>query len=93
MSRPAPPRVRLRPSVRVRLGPDRGFLFDERSGQVYSLNATGAHVAARLRAAAPTAAVIASVVETFEVDEATARRDLTRFVAQLLEEGLADPDG
>lgn len=83
-----PRRVRLDESVRVRVGPDQGFLFDQRTGRVYSLNASAAFAAARLQEA-PVAAVVAAVVETFDVDEAVAREDLARLVGQLLEEGLA----
>jgi hypothetical protein len=82
-------RVRFADSVRPRLGPDRGFLFDERSGRVYSLNATAAFAVARIREALPVAAVVAAVVEAFEVDEAAASRDFARFVDQLVAEGLA----
>lgn len=82
-------RVRFTDSVRPRLGPDRGFLFDERSGRVYSLNTTAAFAAARIQEALPVAAVVAAVVEAFEVDEAMAARDFARFVDQLVAEGLA----
>ena len=43
-----PAQVRFVDSVRPRFGPDRGFLFDERSGRVFSLNGSGAFAAARL---------------------------------------------
>jgi len=83
------PRVRLQSSVRVRLGPERGFLFDERSGRVYSLNATGAVAAAALRDDKPEREIVDSVVESFAVEAATARRDLERFIEHLVREGLA----
>jgi len=86
-------RVRFAESVRVRLGPERGFLFDQRTGRVFSLNATGALAAARIRDQAPAPEVIAAVVEAFDVDAATAGQDFTRFVAHLVEEGLAESDG
>jgi hypothetical protein len=81
--------VRFNDSVRVRLGADRGFLFDERTGRVYSLNATAAVAAAALRDEREEPDVIAAVVEAFAVDDAVARRDFARFVAHLVEEGLA----
>jgi hypothetical protein len=81
--------VRFKDSVRVRLGADRGFLFDERTGRVYSLNASAAVAAAGLRDERAEAEVIATVVEAFDVDDAVARRDFARFVAHLVEEGLA----
>jgi len=81
--------VRLRDSVRVRLGAERGFLFDERTGRVYSLNASAAVAAAGLRDHRAVDDVIATVVEAFEVDAATAGLDLARFVGHLIQEGLA----
>jgi PqqD family protein of HPr-rel-A system len=81
--------VRLRRSVRVRLGADRGFLFDERSGRVYSLNATAALAAAGLRDEKAEAEIVTSVTEEFAVEAAVARRDLERFIEQLVQEGLA----
>jgi PqqD family protein of HPr-rel-A system len=81
--------VRLQRSVRVRLGADRGFLFDERSGRVYSLNATAAVAAAGLRDEKEEADIVGAVAEEFEVEPEVARRDLERFIAQLVQEGLA----
>jgi hypothetical protein len=85
-----PGRVRFVDSVRPRFGPDRGFLFDERSGRVFSLNGSGAFAAARLHERRPVAEVLAAMLETFDVDETTARRALTAFVEQLLREGVAE---
>ena len=83
-------RVRFVDSVRPRFGPDRGFLFDERSGRVFSLNGTGAFAAARLHEHRPVAEVLAAMVVTFDVDEPTAQRALTAFVDQLVQEGVAE---
>ena len=85
-------RVRLHESVRVRLGAERGFLFDERTGRVYSLNASAAVAASGLRDQRAADDVVAAVVEAFDVDAATARHDLTRFVSHLVQEGLATVD-
>lgn len=90
---PLPYHVGFVESVRVRLGPERGFLFDQRTGRVYSLNASAALAASRIQDRAPVPAVIAAVVEAFAIDPATARRDFARFVADLVEEGLAQADG
>jgi hypothetical protein len=81
--------VRLQRSVRVRVGTDRGFLFDERSGRVYSLNATAAVAAAGLRDQRPEADIVTEVTAAFAVEPAVARRDLERFIEHLLQEGLA----
>jgi Coenzyme PQQ synthesis protein D (PqqD) len=94
MTAPRLPRgIRFVGSVRARLGAERGFLFDQQSGRVYSLNATGAFVAARIETDTPVKEIIDAVVEAFEVDEPGARRDLGRFAADLAEEGLVDLDG
>ena len=82
-------RVRFRDSVRVRLSADRGFLFDEQSGRVYSLNASAAVAAARIQAGMDEPAVLEVVLATFDVDEPTARRDFDRFTRTLVDEGLA----
>ena len=60
--------VRFHQAVRVRLGPERGFLFDERTGRVYSLNATAALAAAHLEAKATEAEVVRRVVAAFDID-------------------------
>jgi coenzyme PQQ synthesis protein D (PqqD) len=82
------PTVRFHRAVRVRLGPERGFLFDERTGRVYSLNATAAVAAAHLDAEVTDAEVVRAVVAAFDIDADTARRDYARFVAELVQEGL-----
>jgi coenzyme PQQ synthesis protein D (PqqD) len=81
--------VRLTDSVRLRIGPKQGFLFDERSGHVYSLSASSALAAARLRDGSSVDEVIRAVVAAFDVDETTARRDVAAFVEELIREGLA----
>jgi hypothetical protein len=86
-------RVRFRDSVRVRLSADRGFLFEEQTGRVYSLNASAAVAAARIQAGMDEPAVLDVVVATFDVDEPTARRDFERFARTLVDEGLATVEG
>jgi hypothetical protein len=92
MSAPArlPAQVRFVDSVRPRFGPERGFLFDQRSGRVFSLNSTGAFAAARLHERRSVAEVLTAMVETFDVDEPVARRALVAFVDQLVREGVAE---
>jgi hypothetical protein len=82
-------RVRFNDSVRVRLGADRGFLFEEQTGRVYSLNASAAVAAARIQAGMDRPAILEVVIATFDVDEPTARRDFDRFARSLVDEGLA----
>ena len=68
--------VRFKDSVRVRLGADRGFLFDERTGRVYSLNASAAVAAAGLRDERAEAEVIATVVQWGEREGGALRSPL-----------------
>ena len=88
-----PARLHFNDSVRLRIGPDRGFLFDQKTGRVYSVNASGALAAARIQAGDPSRAVIAAVTQEFDVDQTAAERDFTRFVTQLIDEGLGEADG
>jgi coenzyme PQQ synthesis protein D (PqqD) len=88
---PTPARVRLSPSVRLRVGDRQGFLFDERTGRVYSLTATSALAATRLAEDDSIDDVIEAVVGAFDVDDKTARKDLLGFIDQLVREGLARP--
>lgn len=88
-----PAAVRFADTVKLRLGEDRGFLFDQRTGRVYSLNASAAFAAERIRTVRDTAAVLDAVIEEFEVEAATARHDLATFVDQLVAEGLAIANG
>lgn len=92
MTRAAAP-VSFVSSVSLRLGPERGFLFDQRTGRVYSLNETAALTVARLAEGAGAAEVEAALVDTFDVEVATARADLAPFVEQLVEEGLVERHG
>jgi len=88
---PSPRRIRMAPSVRIKVGPRQGFLFDERTGRVYSLSATSALAATRLCEDAVVDDVVRAVVEAFDVDEKTALHDLAGFIDQLVQEGLARP--
>jgi hypothetical protein len=88
-----PARVRLADSVRVRIGPERGFVFDERTGRVFTLNATAALAAARLEAETSCQAAVNAVVAAFDVEPAAVERDLARFIDALVEEGLAHVEG
>jgi hypothetical protein len=87
-----PKNVRFVQSVQLRLGPERGFLFDERTGKVFSLNSSGAFAVSQIQQGALVPKVIAAVVKAFDVDDETASRDFARFAAQLVEEGLAEFD-
>jgi hypothetical protein len=85
-----PARIRLRDSVRAKLGNERGFLFEERTGRVYSLNGTAAFAAARLQEHGSLADTLHALTQAFEADDTTVRRDLEKFIGQLIAEGLAE---
>jgi len=85
--------VRFVASVSLRLGPERGFLFDQRTGRVYSLNETAALAASRLAVGEGAAEVEAALVDTFDVEAGAAQADFARFVEQLVEEGLVERHG
>ena len=75
-------------TVRARLSADRGFLFDDRSGRVYTLNASAAFMAARLRQPAPLVELVSALTKTFQTDDEIASRGLEHFLEQLVGEGL-----
>jgi len=59
---------------------DRGFVFDPASGETFQLNATGLRIVRLLQAGLDQEAALAQVLLEFDVDENTARRDLSDFV-------------
>lgn len=93
MSATLPTRVTFAESVRLRLGAERGFLFDQRTGRVFSLNASGAFAAERLLATGDPSAVLDTVVAEFEAEIGPARDDLARLLGQLADEGLVITHG
>jgi len=62
---------------------DSGFLFDTRTGDTYSLNRSGTLLLRALMAGASEAELVDRLVETFEVDRPTARRDVAQFLLRL----------
>lgn len=60
-----------------------GFAFDPRTGDSYLVNPAGLAILSALQQGATTDAIVAQLVDRFEVDEATARADLADFLAQL----------
>ena len=62
---------------------DRGFVFDPNTGESYQLSATGLQCLRALQRGATTAAALAELLETREVDALTARADLDAFLWEL----------
>lgn len=62
---------------------DEGFAFDPRSGNTFNINATGLLVINSLKAGASGGQIIEQLIESFDVDERTADRDLEVFCNSL----------
>lgn len=58
---------------------DRGFAFDPTSGETYQLNTTGLCIVRCLQRGMSEEAILAEMLQTYDVDEHTARRDLEGF--------------
>jgi ribosomal protein L18 len=63
-------------------------LLDERSGDYWQLNATGALVVQTLLAGGTQAEAVAALVDRFEVDESQAGDDVTALLDGLRSAGL-----
>ena len=59
---------------------DRGFVFDPASGETYQLNTTGLSFVRQLQQGLVEEEVLQRLLENYEVDENTARRDLAGFM-------------
>ncbi len=68
---------------------DRGFTFDPASGETFQLNTTGLRIVRMLQQGLDSDAVLGRMIEDFEVDENTARRDLDDFLSGLKQLGWA----
>ena len=82
-------KLRLAPDVRIE-GEDGGsaFLFHGATGEVFSLNGTGALLARRLAAAKGPEDLARLLTTGFRVDPETARRDVAAFLAAMEEAGI-----
>jgi len=59
---------------------DRGFAFDPVSGETFQLSTTGLRILRLLQQGCDEAAVLKRILEEFEVDENSARRDIGEFL-------------
>lgn len=62
---------------------DRGIAFDPTSGETYRLVGPAVHLVRLLQQGADDAALLQYLLDEYEVDEATARRDLDVFLGTL----------
>jgi hypothetical protein len=72
---------------------DNGFLFDTRTGNTFTLNKTATFLLKSLIGGTPDAQLAALLVEQFEVDPDTARRDIEQFNFRLKDLRLGAEDG
>ena len=62
---------------------DRGFAFDSTGGETYQFSATGLRVVRLLQQEADEETILVKMMEEYEVDENTARRDLRSFLQSI----------
>ena len=62
---------------------DRGFAFDPTTGESFQLSTTGLEIIRALRREPDRDAALAKLIEEFEVDENTARRDFDQFLSSI----------
>ena len=62
---------------------DRGFAFDPTTGESFQLSTTGLEIIRALRQAPDRDAALTKLIEEFEVDENTARRDFDQFLSSI----------
>jgi hypothetical protein len=62
---------------------DRGIALNPATGETYRLIGPALHLVRLLQQGAPTSALLDYLLETYDVDPATAQRDLEVFLAML----------
>ena len=89
MTIPAPVgTLALKPDVVARAAGDEMILLDLETGVYFTLNPVGTAIWKGLEANSDVAAILAGVVEQFEVDESTASADIAEYLDDLINEGL-----
>ncbi|MBC8216520.1 MAG: PqqD family protein [Candidatus Marinimicrobia bacterium] len=69
---------------------DSGFLFDHGTGLTYSLNETGQFIFTKMKEEVHANKMLELIMEEFDINEETARKDIDDFYRQLKEAGLID---
>ena len=69
------------------------IVLDLKASSYLKLNGTGAHLWKQLESGADVAGLVSSLVGAYEVDEATARRDVDAFLRQLSRAQLLTQEG
>lgn len=71
---------------------ENGFLFDGRTGATYSLNKSGTFLLKQLIAGTRPGELREELIENFEVDTATAERDVEQFLFRLKDLRITEED-
>ncbi|HUT12485.1 MAG TPA: PqqD family protein [Thermoguttaceae bacterium] len=66
----------------------RGFLFNRKTGEVFSLNATGAFIVHWLLRLTPPSELPAKVSAAFSISQEDANRDVAEFLSEIWHMGL-----
>ncbi len=83
--------VRPRAGVVFRMLDDGGVLVHLSNNRVFELNTTGATIWDLVARGAGEAEVLDALVDAFDVDRDTARRECRELLAALVREGLVEP--
>lgn len=67
-------------------------LLEMNRKRYFRLNETGQAIWHALEAGRSRDALVAELIETFDVDEASARAEVERFMAELADAGLLEPE-
>jgi len=62
---------------------DRGIALNPATGETFRLIGPALHLVRLLQQGAPASALLDYLLETYEIDRATAQRDLDNFIAML----------
>ncbi|MEO8481880.1 MAG: PqqD family protein [Acidobacteriota bacterium] len=76
------------PEIIFRAMDDGGVLVHLSGNQIYELNETAAHIWTQLASGATESAIVASIVDAFDVDQETAVRQVGDLLKQFVERGL-----
>jgi hypothetical protein len=82
--------MRASPDVIFRALDDGGVLVHLNGNQIFELNATAAYIWPLVADGASEAAIVSSLVETFDIDATTAARELDALLTALSAAGLID---
>jgi len=83
-------RIRLNPGAAASIHDDGLVVLHVTSGQLFTSNQTGARIWQCLEQQLPLDAIAARISRDYGIDQATAREDVARFLAELERNGLTE---